>query len=526
MKRLVVFLAALALFTLSAANAQTLIFGQSGLPAQLDTGQDGNSLTVSYQVVENLVAYAPGSADIAPGLALSWQPNEDATVWTFKLREGVKFHDDTDFNAEAVKFNFDRWNNQDNEYAYAADGKDLSAWTYVFGNYYGEDGYLLESVEAPDATTVVFTLTRPNGFLPQAMAAAYFGLHSPQAIMEGGPEYGTPAGGLVGTGAFTFVEWIDGERVTLARNENYWGEGAGVEEIVFRGIEEPATRLAELEAGTIDIATNLSPDDYETITTNTELVVPPKVEGDLRLGYIGMHQANEPFDDLRVRQAVAYAIDKEAIIDAFYSGGELGQVAAEFIPAALFGNAGLEAYPYDPEKAKELLAEAGLVDGFDTQFWYMPVSRPYYPNPQDLAEAVATYLADVGINVELMTEDWGVYLENYKQGKYPIYMLGWSADFADPDNFITPFFNPKEAVGALGWDNPEVSGLIEQAQGAPTQEAREELYKQISQIIYDEIPSLPMVNPTALDVTRSNIEGFQPSSLGSTVSFAAITKAE
>jgi peptide/nickel transport system substrate-binding protein len=526
MKRVLGLLGVLALLTFGAVNAQTLIFGQSGLPAQLDTGQDGNSLTVSYQVVENLVAYAPGTADVAPGLALSWEPNDDATIWTFKLREGVKFHDGTDFNADAVKFNFDRWNNQDNEYAYAAEGKDLSAWTYVFGNYYGEDGYLLESVEAPNATTIVFNLTRANGFLPQALAASYYGMHSPAAIMEGGPEYGTPAGKIVGTGPFTFTEWIDGERVTITRNDAYWGEPAKVEQIVFRGIEESATRFAELEAGTIDIATNLSPDDYEAIKANADLKIPAKSAGDLRVGYIGMHQANAPFDNLLVRQAVAYAIDKEAIVDAFYRDGELGQVAAEFIPAALFGNAGLEAYPYDPEKAKELLAEAGFADGFDTQFWYMPVSRPYYPNPQDLAEAVATYLADVGINVELMTEDWGIYLDNYKQGKYPMYMLGWSADFADPDNFISPFFNPSEAKGGFGWDKPEVSELIAQAQGAPSQEARAELYKQIAQFVYDDLPALPMVNPTALDVTRSNIEGFLPSALGSTVNFASITKTE
>jgi peptide/nickel transport system substrate-binding protein len=524
MKKLLVLLGALALLTLGAVNAQTLIFGQSGLPATLDTAQDGNSLTVSYQVVENLVAYAPGTADIAPGLALSWEPNDDATVWTFKLREGVTFHDGTPFDAEAVKFNFDRWNHQDNEYAYAADGKDLSPWTYVFGGFYGAEGYLLESVEAPDATTVVFTLTRPNGFLPQALAASYYGMHSPTAVMAGGLEYGTPAGGIVGTGPFKFVEWIDGDRVTVARNDDYWGEKAQVEQIVFRGIEEAATRLAELEAGTIDIATNLSPDDYETISANPDLKISGTDSVDLRVGYIGMHQGNQPFDNALVRQAVAYAIDKQAIIDAFY--GDLGQVAAEFIPPALFGHAGLEAYPYDPEKAKALLAEAGFPDGFDTQFWYMPVSRPYYPNPKDLAEAVASYLADVGINVELQTEDWGIYLDNYKQGKYPIYMLGWSADFADPDNFITPFFNPTEAKGAFGWDNPEATALIEQAQSAGSQTERELYYRQLAQIIYDQIPALPMVNPTALDVTRSNIDGFLPSALGSTVNFASITKTE
>jgi peptide/nickel transport system substrate-binding protein len=523
MKRLMVLLGGFAFLTLGAVNAQTLIFAQSGLPATLDTGQDGNSLTVGYQMLENLTFFAQGTADVVEGLAVSWEPNADATVWTFKLREGVKFHDGTDFNAEAVKFNFDRWNNQDNEYAYSAEGKDLSSWTYIFGNFYGQDGYLLESVEAPDATTVVFTLTRPIGFLPQLMAASYFGIHSPKAVMEGGLEYGTIAKGAVGTGPFKFEEGIDGDRVTLARNDEYWGEVAKVEKIVFRGIEEPATRLAELEAGTIDIAVNLAPSDFETVSNNAELKI-ATAPSDLRVGYIGMHQANKPFDDVRVRQALAYAIDKDAIVDAFY--GDLGTVSGEFIPKELFGNSGLEAYPYDPEKAKALLAEAGFPDGFDTQFWYMPVSRPYYPEPKDIAEAMASYLADVGIRAELMTEDWGIYLDDYLKGKFPIYMLGWSADFADPDNFISPFFNQTNATQGFGWDDPDTFTLISQAQSAGDQAERTVYYNEIAQRIYDQVPAFPIVNPKTLNATRANIDGFFPNPLGSTVPYNTVTKTE
>jgi peptide/nickel transport system substrate-binding protein len=521
MKKLMVVLGALALLTLGVGNAQTLIFGQSGLPATLDTAQDGNSLTVAYQILENLTFFKQGTAEVTEGLATSWEPNANATVWTFKIREGVTFHDGEPLNAEAVKFNFDRWNNQDNEYAYAAEGKDLSSWTYIFGNFYGQDGYLLESVEAPDATTVVFTLTRPIGFLPQLMAASYFGIHSPKAVMEGGVEYGTPAGKVVGTGPFSFSEWVDGERVTVVRNDAYWGEKAKVESIVFRGIEEPATRLAELEAGTIDIAVNLAPSDIETVQGNSALKI-VTAPSDLRVGYVGMHQGNKPFDDVRVRQALAYAIDKDAIVEAFY--GELGQVAAEFIPSELFGHSGLEAYPYDPEKAKALLAEAGYADGFDTQFWYMPVSRPYYPEPKDIAEAMASYLADVGIRAELMTEDWGIYLDDYAKGKFPIYMLGWSADFADPDNFISPFFNQTNATTGFGWDDADTFKLIEQAQSAGEQSERTVYYNEIAQRIYDQMPALPMVNPKTLNATLANIDGFYPNPLGSTVPFNTITK--
>jgi peptide/nickel transport system substrate-binding protein len=517
----VVFLLVVFMAFWSIAHAQTLVFGQSALPISLDTANDGNSLAVSYQIVENLVGFKQSSAEIDPLLAVSWEASEDASSWTFKLREGVNFSDGTPLNAEAVKFNFDRWNNQDNPYAFAAEGKDFSAWPSIFGNFYGQEGYLIESVEVVDDLTVTFNLTRPVGFLPQLLAASYFGMHSPQAVMAGGLEYGSPVRGAVGTGAFMFVEWIDGDRLTLARNEAYWGEKAKVERIVFRGIQEAATRLAELEAGSLDIVIDLSPDDYGAVSNNPDLkVVFP--EADLRIGYIGMHQANEPFDDVRVRQAIAYAIDKDAIVEAFY--GELGAVANEFIPPTLIGRLDNEPYPYDPEKAKALLAEAGYPDGFETQFWYMPVSRPYYPNPKDVAEAAASMLADVGIRAELMTEDWGIYLEDFRQGKFPIYMLGWSADFADSDNFIAPFFNSSQAVAGFGWNNPEVFAMIEAAQSAGSTEERIDLYQKIGQFIYDEMPALPVVNPRSLSATRANIEGFYPNPLGSVVPFSTITK--
>ncbi|MEZ4606960.1 MAG: ABC transporter substrate-binding protein [Deinococcales bacterium] len=505
-----------------AVNAQTVLYGQSGFPVTLDTPQDGNSLTVGYQILEPLLAFVQGSAELKAGLATSWEANEDASAWIFHIREGVMFHDGTPLNAEAVKFNFDRWNHRDNPYAYADEGKTFTSWTYIFNSYYGEEGYVLESVDVVDEYSVRLNLTQPIGFLPAMVASSYFGIHSPTAVMAGGVEYGTPAQGVVGTGPFKFAEWVDGERVALERNDDYWGDKAQVERLIFRGIESAATRLAELEAGTLDIAVNLSPEDYDTVASSSDLNI-ATAPADLRIGYLGLHQANKPFDDLRVRQAFAYAIDKEAIVEAFY--GDLGAVAGEFVPPTLPGRAELAAYEYDPEKAKTLLADAGYADGFDTEFWYMPVSRPYYPNPKDIAEAVASYLADVGIRVILQTEDWGIYLDDYSTGKFPIYMLGWSADFADPDNFISPFFGASN-IAAFGWDSPSTLELIDAARSAGSMTERELYYRQIAQQIYDDMPALPLVNPRTLNATRAGVDGFYPSPLGSVVSLASVTKAE
>ncbi len=522
MKKLLVSL--VLLLVLGLGSAQTLVFGGSGLPSSLDDATDGNSLTVAYQILENLVFVEPGGTDIVPGLATEWSSNEDATVWTFKLREGVTFQDGTPFNAEAVKFNLDRWNDPAFEYGFRDEGKIYDAWRYVFGGFKGDETAVLNEAKVIDDYTLELSLNSPMGFLPAALSSSYFGINSPAAIQEAGADYGTPVAGAVGTGPFSFVEWIDGTSVTLERYADYWGEPAKVERLVFRGIEDPTARLAELQAGSIDIAVGLSPDDRETIEGNSDLEI-VTAEENLNIGYIGLHQANTPLENVAVRQAIAHAVDWNEVVSAFFGDG--AQVASQFIPPGLIGySEDLEPYAYDPEQAKQLLSDAGVADGFSTEFWYMPVSRPYFPSPEPVASAIASYLADVGIEAELQTEDWGTYLDDNNTGKFPLYMLGWSADYADPDNFVYTFFGGEEGDLNFGWKNDEVTSLLDQARQEPDEAARAELYQQINQIIYDEVPAIPVVHNPVLNAVRAGIEGFQPSAMGSTVPFATISKAE
>jgi peptide/nickel transport system substrate-binding protein len=521
MRKLLVIVGLLAI--LGVSQAQTLVFGGSGLPVSMNAATDGNSLTVMYQVLENLVAVEPGGTELVPGLATEWSSNEDGTVWTFTLREGVTFQDGTPFNAEAVKFNIDRWNDPNFEFGFRDEGVQYEAWGYVFGGFLGDEAAIVTEANAVDEYTLELVLANPMGFLPAALSSSYFGIHSPAAIQEAGADYGTPAVGAVGTGPFQFSEWVDGSQVSLTRSEDYWGEPAGVEQLVFRGIEDPTARLAELQAGSIDIAVNLSPDDAETIAgdANLETVT---AEQNLNIGYIGLHQDNSPFESVEVRRAVAHAIDWNELVSAFF--GEGAQVASQFIPPGLIGySEDLEPYAYDPEMAQQLLSEAGSEGGFSTQFWYMPVSRPYFPSAEPVASAAASYLADIGIEAELQTEDWGTYLDDNNTGKFPIYMLGWSADYADPDNFVYTFFGGEEGIRNFGWDNAEVRDLLDQARQEPDEAARAELYGQINQIIYDEVPAIPVVHNPVLNAVRTGVEGFLPSPLGSTVPFSNITKA-
>ena len=520
--RRVVLLAALLLVP-CLAGAQTLIYGASGYPTSLDAVDttDGNSLVVSSQIGERLIDFAPGSTDLVPALATAWSSNADATEWTFELRQGVKFHDGTPFDAEAVKFNIDRLNVADNPYGNRAEGKTFVMWDDTFGGTIAGGGNLIADVEVVDQYTVRMTLTRPAPFLPALWAAVYFQFGSPTAIKAAGVNYGTPNAGAVGTGPFKFVEWIEGERVVLERNDDYWGGPAGVEGIVFRGIQEPTARLAELQAGTIDVAVLLTSDDYATVKADPNLTV-QVADSELNIGYVAIHLDHAPLDNVLVRRAIMHAVDRDAIVDAFYEG--LGVTASDLLPPVMFGHGEPWPYEYNPAKAKELLAEAGFPNGFDVEFWYMPVSRPYFPAPQPIAETIATYLADVGINAQLKTEDWTTYGADYRAGKFAMYMIGWNADYADPDNFLMTFFGPS-AVGRSGWDNPELHALLLEARQIGDPAKRAQLYAQANDIIADQAMAMPVAHNRSLSATRANIHGWVSSPLGfSSVPLHPITK--
>ncbi|MEX2535757.1 MAG: ABC transporter substrate-binding protein [Trueperaceae bacterium] len=522
MKRLFVLLSSLALFGF--VGAQTLVYGVSGEPSSLDSAdsQDGNSLVVSAQITEPLVFFEEGGTGLVPGLATEWSSNEDGSLWTLNLREGVTFHDGTAFDAQAVKFNFDRWNDPSHEFSFRDQGKTFVPWGWVFGGPIGE-GSILDEVVVVDDHTVEFRMNQPMPFLPALLAAVYFQIDSPTAVREAGADYGTPGVGSVGTGPFTFVEWLEGEGVTVEAYEDYWGGEPALEQVVFRAITEPTARLAELQAGTIDIAVLLSADSLQTVENDPNLEV-VTAEGELNVGYLAMHQGNEPLGDVRVRQAIAHAIDREAIVDAFYQG--LGLVAEDHLPPTMFGHGEDWPYEYDPERAQELLAEAGYPDGFSTELWYMPVSRPYYPAPQPIAETMASYLADVGIDAQLMTEDWTTYLADYTTGKFPMYMLGWNADYADPDNFLSTFFGPG-ATDQLGWDSPETVDALNQARQIADQDERAALYAQIVNNVAEDAVSLPVAHNRSLNAVRSGVDGFVMSPLGySSVSLREVTKSE
>lgn len=480
----------------------TLVVGRGGDSVTLDSGPatDGESWRVMGEVVEPLIRLEGTSTKPIPWLAESWE-TEDSQTWTFHLRQGVSFHDGTPFNAEAVKWNMERWRDPDNPYRF---GRTFEYYDAEFGQ-----DLAIEDIQVIDEHTIQIRLAQPSGVLLAKLSlAGAFGMNSPSAVEQQGDEYGTPAGGTVGTGPFKFVEWVPDDHITLERNDAWWGPRPRLARIIFRSIPDNSARFAELQAGTVQQA-DVAQTDLPAAQEDPNLVV--TLLPALSTGYIAFQQCTEPFDKLEVRQAIAHAVNWGALIEPFY--GEFGELAGSFQPPAVLGsNPEVKPYEYNPDQAKELLAQAGLPDGFETDFWYIPVVRGYFPDSKSIAEAIAADLAKVGIRVNLKTEDWGAYLDDRNQGKFPMWMLGWGSDNGDPDNYLGwhfshPVGQPKQEDC---YGNDEVAQLLIDGRIEADPATREKIYQQAEVLIHNDVARIPVVWAKGYTVFRKEVQGYQP----------------
>src|SRR5699024_9097764 len=348
----------------------TLVFGRGGDSTSLDPSRttEGETFKVTKNIFETLLEFEDEGTAVEPGLAKEWDVSDDGLEYTFELEEGITFHDGTDFNADAVVANFERWADGDEEM--------FPYYSTMFGGFGDDDEHVIESVEAADDYTVEITLKRPQAPFLKNIAMDMFAISSPAAIEEHGDD--DYENNPVGTGPFKFVEWKRNDSITIEKNEDYWQEGLPkLDKVVFESIPDNAARLNALTAGEIDLADGINPSDGEQIEGNADLQLFERPS--MNVGYLGLTVTREPFDKKEVRQAMNHAINKEEIIDAFFEGR--ADIAVNPIPESIEGyNEDIEGYDYDPEKAKEFLKEAGLEDGFDMELWAMPVPRPYMPD--------------------------------------------------------------------------------------------------------------------------------------------------
>lgn len=488
---------------------ETLVFGRGADSTSLDPSRttEGETFKVTVNIFETLLNFGEEDTTVQPGLAKSWEPSDDGLSYTFELEEGVKFHDGTDFNAEAVVKNFERWAGGDSEM--------FPYYNSMFGGFDGDEGHVIESVVAEGDSTVVITLKRPQAPFLKNIAMSMFAISSPTAYEEQGDD--DFESNPVGTGPFQFTEWKRNDSITIDRFDDYWQEGLPkLDKVIFLSIPDNSARLNALMAGDIDLADGINPSDGEKIEGDDALQLFERPS--MNVGYLGLTVTRPPFDNKLVRQAMNYAIDKQSIIDSFFEGR--AESAKNPMPPSISGyNDDIEEYPYDPEKAKELLAEAGLEDGFEMELWAMPVPRPYMPDGEKVAEVIQKNLEDIGVTAKIVSHEWATYLDLASKGDADAFMLGWTGDNGDADNFMYVLLD-EDNIGSNNYTyfkNDDMHDLFIEAQTEIDEDKRIDLYKEAQEIIHEEAPWVPLAHSIPLLGGDQGITGFTPHPTGSDI---------
>lgn len=489
-----------------AAEAQTppgvLVVGQIAEPKSLDPAAVTavNDFRILMNVYDGLVRYKDGTLEVEPALAESWTISDDGTVYTFNLRDGVTFHDGTPFNAEAVKYNFDRMLDENHPQ------HDTGPFPLAF--FFSA----VEEVEVVDDLTVKFQLNAPYAPFLSNLAYPTGLIVSPTAVQENGADYGRSP---VGTGPFKFAEWESNAKVVVVRNDDYWEDAAKLEAVVFRPITDANTRVAELMAGGIDLMVEVPPDSLTQLSGDANFSV--YEQAGPHLWFLILNLKEGPFKDKKVRQAINYAIDKKALVENVLQG--TAEVAAGPTPPAFAWayNEQLQPYPHDVERAKQLIKEAGA-EGAEVTF-YVTEGGSGMLDPVPMGAAIQADLAQIGLTVAIETYEWNTFLGKVNpglEGKADMAEMAWMTN--DPDTLPylalrTDAWPDKGGFNSGYYSNPEVDKLLEAARSSTDQAERAKLYREMQEIVYDDAPWAFIANWKQNAVSSTMVDGFklQPS---------------
>lgn len=496
-----------------------LVVAQATGPLKLDPVRvtDNESIEIGGLLFEGLVRWKPGTTDIRPGLAISWEVHDNGTRWRFRLRPGVQFHDGTDFDAEAVVFSFERLLDPKHPQALGDDGR-----------YWRSLMRPVTKVTAVDPYTVDIRVSRP--YAPLLGNLAMFAIVSPMAVRQWGDAFKEhPAG----TGPFKFESWSKGEHLVVRKFERYWGTPAVLERIVFRVVVDARQRLIELESGSVDLATSILPDEQPFVELHPELVLHHTPGNDV--SYLAFNMAKggpKSFADLRVRRAIAHAINKEPIVKLAYQGRA---VAADGpLPPTQWGyHRPKQRYGFDPVRARQLLDEAVKAGAFDRNVTYklytLSTPRPYLAQPERVARFIQAGLDQIGIKTELIMQGYSAHRASLERGEHDLALFGWIGDTGDPDNFLYVLFHSDNtgntAQNLAFYRDAVVDKLLTDAQAEAEEGTRSRLYRSVQDKLAEDVPWVPIAHSEYVVAGRSEIQNVVLSPLGHPI-YAAIMRSE
>jgi len=466
----------------------TLTFARGADSQKLDPADvdDGESMKVLVNVCQGLVRFKHGTTDVEPCLATSWTISPDGLTYTFKLRDGVKFHDGTPLDAQAAAFSFLRQMDKFNP-AHLPDAT-FAYWSAMFN--------MITAVDVVDPMTLRFRLKEPHAPLMESLCIPAAHLISPKFIDQRHP---------VGTGPFRFVEWIPNERITLDANPDYWEGKPNIDHLIFKVVPDSATRLIQLQTGQIQAMDGIDPNSLPIIQKDNSLTL-IKTPG-LNVCYLAFNCQKPPLNYIYLRQHIAAAINKKDIIDDVYRGA--ATVAKNPLPPFIAGynNSIRETATYPTDKVF-------IPPSRPLKLEVMTNPRPYLPNPLRAAEMIKADLAKAGIPVEIVPNEWGAHLSRTSHGEHEMALMGWVGDTGDADNFLYVLLDKDtatlgSALNVCFWMNDAYHDLMVAARRELDPEKRAALYRKAQEIVFEEAPMVPLAHAEQLLACRSNVTGIQ-----------------
>lgn len=521
-------LAALALAVSGAVSAKTLVFCSEGSPENFNPQlyTSGTSVDASAVPIYNrLVDFKTGTTELQPSLAESWDISPDGKVYTFHLRQGVKFQSNKyfkptrDFNADDVIFSFMRQKDKQHPYHNVSQG--------TYANFDSlELGTLLTAIDKVDDHTVRFTLAHAEApFL--ADLAWYFASILSSEYADAMLKAGTPERvdmDPIGTGPFQLTQYQKDSRILFSAFPDYWQGKAKLDRLVYTITPDASVRFAKLEKGECQVMPFPNPADLPRMREDKDITLLQKAG--LNTGFLAFNTQKPPLDNVKVRQALSMAINKTAIIAAIFQG--TGTVAKNILPPGVWSaKEDLRDYDFDPDKARALLKEAGFPNGLTIDLWAMPVQRPYNPNARRMAEMIQSDWAKIGVKANIVTYEWGEYLKRVRSGEHQAALMGWTTATGDPDNFFGPLFSCTSANGGSNsarWCYAPFDKLITEARASGDHNRRIALYQQAQEIMHEQAPAVMIAHSTIFEPVRKDVIGYEIDPFGKHIFYQADVK--